>query len=236
MKKAIVTNGFTPANNDLRIRIIKDCGLTAYAIYLSVLSHRNTTNDSCFPTMALLSEECCCSVDTIKRQLKNLESKGYLLHQQGNSKYSNQYFFPQEAFYKGQCKQQPQQEQQPKEQPQEQPPQQINNIHIVDTVEQEKKQMKYIPTNQEMEALEALRKQEAIQKIQQPKQQKPQQLQQETDDITEEDIARCQAATDEYNAHLKQKERHKQPQPKQKQEFNIDDWLSQPYTFSGRGA
>lgn len=124
---------------------------------------------------------------------------------------------------------------------QEQPQQ--NNNEYIKVEEQEKKEMKYIPTNAEIEALEALRKQEAAKRHTQHNNTKPQQrAQQSYIEATDEEILALFkeqgfATDEEIDEYLTgQKQEQPKSHPKQNQEFDIDAWISQPYIFTGRGV
>ncbi|MEL7646992.1 MAG: helix-turn-helix domain-containing protein [Sedimentibacter sp.] len=108
---------------------------------------------------------------------------------------------------------------------------------IIIDIQKEKteKMYKHISTKQEDEALEALRRQEAIERKKQPKQEQPQQP---YNKATANEYTDAFEFIDEEIAELMEQSKHKQPkpQPKLKQEFDIDAWVNQPYQFTGRGA
>ncbi|GEM_PF-3807350 len=95
-QKGIVTTGFTPSNNELRLKIVKDCGLSTYGVYIQILSHRNTSTNECFPKNDIIAEECSCSVANIKKHINKLYDFGYLVISSGYTGKASNYYFPSE--------------------------------------------------------------------------------------------------------------------------------------------
>lgn len=89
-----MTTGFVIAQNELRIKINKDCGLSAYAVYISILSFRNTKTNLCFPSKKLIAEECSCSEENVKKIIKKLSVCGYITIRSGSKGKANEYHFP----------------------------------------------------------------------------------------------------------------------------------------------
>ena len=93
-QKGIVTTGFTPSNNELRLNIVKDCGLSTYGVYIQILSHRNTSTNECFPKNDIIAEECSCSVANVKKHINKLYEFGYLVINSGYTGKASNYYFP----------------------------------------------------------------------------------------------------------------------------------------------
>lgn len=105
-KEDINYNSFTKSNNDIRNDIIKnkECGCIAYAMYMTLLSHRNSQNGKCFPSISSLSNEMDCSISKVKRLITSLHDNGYILINSGKIGINNDYYFPYEDFYsKDEC-------------------------------------------------------------------------------------------------------------------------------------
>ncbi|MPM02481.1 hypothetical protein SDC9_48730 [bioreactor metagenome] len=93
-QKGIVTTGFTPSNNELRLKIVKNCGLSTYGVYIQILSHRNTSTNECFPKNDIIAEECSCSVANVKKHINKLYEFGYLVIDSGYTGKASNYYFP----------------------------------------------------------------------------------------------------------------------------------------------
>ena len=93
-QKGIVTTGFTPSNNELRLKMVKDCGLSTYGVYIQILSHRNTSTNECFPKNDIIAEECSCSVANVKKHINKLYEFGYLVIDSGYTGKASNYYFP----------------------------------------------------------------------------------------------------------------------------------------------
>ena len=91
----------TEMNNEVARKIINEFDLQTAMFYMILLSHRNPKTNECYPSILLLSEELRTSVSTIKRWLKKLADKGFIIINSGERGISNTYFFPLENFYKG---------------------------------------------------------------------------------------------------------------------------------------
>lgn len=94
------TESFTKSNNDIRLKIIKECGYKEYAMYLTILSHRNYQDGKCYPSISCLSDEMNCTTRTIYNLIGKLEDAGFIEIESGHTGYCNQYKFPYEKFYK----------------------------------------------------------------------------------------------------------------------------------------
>lgn len=75
-------------------------GKSAFCIYCCLLSHRNRTNNKCFPSISTIAKETKTSDKRIKEILNLLEQDGYLLINTGGRNKSNNYYFPKEWFFK----------------------------------------------------------------------------------------------------------------------------------------
>ena len=75
-------------------------GKSAFCIYCCLLSHRNRTNNKCFPSISTIVKETKTSDKRIKEILNLLEQDGYLLINTGGRNKSNNYYFPKEWFFK----------------------------------------------------------------------------------------------------------------------------------------
>lgn len=92
-------SGFVKANNKVLREIIKECGASEAATYLIILSHRNTNDDKCFPSIRTLENELNVSERSINRRLEKLKNKGFIEVETGKEGQSNRYYFPKESFY-----------------------------------------------------------------------------------------------------------------------------------------
>ena len=100
-KKNMVMVGTVHPSNEVIRRICYECDTSCMALYIMLLSHRNTESNKCFPSMALLARELNTSSSSVKRWLKKLADKGFIIINSGERGISNTYFFPLESFYKG---------------------------------------------------------------------------------------------------------------------------------------
>lgn len=89
-------SGFIRVDNNLVRKIIQECGLDRAMIYYIILSHKNKDKDSCYPSFAEISRECCISVSTVKRNINVLVDRGYLIVKSGDTSKANNYYFPHE--------------------------------------------------------------------------------------------------------------------------------------------
>ena len=80
---------FTMIDNDLIIRIIKDCGGNAFALYTTLLTYLNHKTGECYPSMNILEEKTGLSNKTISTTLKKLKTAGYIDWEQQKSKTNN---------------------------------------------------------------------------------------------------------------------------------------------------
>lgn len=99
--------GFVPSDNELRVKMIKEVGMPCYVVYLTILSHKISDDDKVFPTYETIAKECDCSTQNIKKHIKTLKEKGYIIVDSGKSGKANNYWFPHEKDFKEteQCKQ-----------------------------------------------------------------------------------------------------------------------------------
>lgn len=87
---------FTISDKKIMRDIICNSGCDAYALYMTLLSHKNLTDGKCYPSISTLSEEINLSKRTIYRILDKLTDSGYLKINSGNKDWNNTYFFPSE--------------------------------------------------------------------------------------------------------------------------------------------
>ena len=99
--------GFVPSDNELRVKMIKEVGMPCYVVYLTILSHKISDDDKVFPTYETIAKECDCSTQNIKKHIKTLKQKRYIIVDSGKSGKANNYWFPHEKDFKEteQCKQ-----------------------------------------------------------------------------------------------------------------------------------
>lgn len=100
-KRNMVLVGNVRASNEVIRKICYECDSSCLALYIMLLSHRNTVTNKCYPSMALLAKELNTSSSTIKRRLKKLSDKGFIIINSGEKGIANTYFFPREDFYSG---------------------------------------------------------------------------------------------------------------------------------------
>lgn len=100
-KRNMVLVGNVRASNEVIRKMCYECDSSCLALYIMLLSHRNTETNKCYPSMALLARELNTSSSTIKRRLKKLSDKGYIIINSGTKGIANTYFFPMEEFYNG---------------------------------------------------------------------------------------------------------------------------------------
>lgn len=100
-KRNMVLVGTVRASNEVIRKMCYECDSSCLALYIMLLSHRNTETNKCYPSMALLAKELNTSSSTIKRRLKKLSDNGYIIINSGERGIANTYFFPMEDFYKG---------------------------------------------------------------------------------------------------------------------------------------
>lgn len=92
--------GYVECNNALIREIINVTNPQTAMLYLIILSHRNTKDGSCFPSISLLAKEAGVGERTISDMLTNLYQHKFLSIDSGKSGLSNNYYFPREGFYK----------------------------------------------------------------------------------------------------------------------------------------
>ena len=69
-------------------------------LYLIILSHRNTKNGQCFPSISLLAKEMNLSDRNIQRMINELCDLDVLIVNSGKQGIANNYYFPKEDFFK----------------------------------------------------------------------------------------------------------------------------------------
>lgn len=97
----IPTLAFTMAT-DVAFDILsgfKGRGKTNFAVYMTLLKHRNSKNNKCFPSIETIADRIVASDKTVKRALDELEKAGYIKIDSGMRGISNNYYFPKEWFY-----------------------------------------------------------------------------------------------------------------------------------------
>ena len=87
---------FTISDKKIMRDIICNSGCDAYALYMTLLSHKNLTDGKCYPSISTLSDETNLSKRTIYRILTKLTDSGYLIINSGDKDWNNTYFFPSE--------------------------------------------------------------------------------------------------------------------------------------------
>ena len=85
---------------DVAFNIMNELGGNCMGVYLTILKHRNTKNNRCFPSIQLLTKETNLNRKTINTCLGKLEQSGYLVINSGYKGTNSNYYFPKEAFYK----------------------------------------------------------------------------------------------------------------------------------------
>lgn len=93
-----VLKGYVKATNALRLAIIHDTSAQTYALYVTILAHRNALTGQCFPSREVLSREMNWSSSYIDKNLALLKKKGYIEIKSGMTHQSNCYYFPYEDF------------------------------------------------------------------------------------------------------------------------------------------
>lgn len=97
---------FTMSNDKIREEILanENLGVTAYAVYMTILSFRHNKDDDfrglCCPSITTIMEKCRLSRSTVNRQLTALYDEGYLEIDTGRQHHSNHYAFPKEQCYR----------------------------------------------------------------------------------------------------------------------------------------
>lgn len=98
---AVPTLAFTMAT-DVAFEILSGFegrGKTNFAVYMTLLKHRNSKNNKCFPSIETIADKIVTSDKTVKRALDELEKAGYIKIDSGMRGISNNYYFPKEWFY-----------------------------------------------------------------------------------------------------------------------------------------
>lgn len=95
-KKGMMLKGFTMSQNELRMKICRDCGPLGALLYIQLLSHHNRDNRKCFPSISTLEKETCISRRKINDLITNLYKHGYIIVRSGGRNHSNTYWFPYE--------------------------------------------------------------------------------------------------------------------------------------------
>lgn len=89
-----MVKGFVKSNNELRIKIVKEINANGYLVYLSILAHKISDGDKCYPSIQVVADECSCSVSQVKRYIKTLSDKGFIIVNSGCKGQANNYWFP----------------------------------------------------------------------------------------------------------------------------------------------
>lgn len=104
-KNKTEATGFTKSDNKIREEILanENLGVTAYAVYMTILSFRHNKKDDneglCYPSINKIMEKCHLSRSTVNRQLTALYDEGYLWIHSGRVHASNRYAFPKETWF-----------------------------------------------------------------------------------------------------------------------------------------
>lgn len=96
----MVLTGWIKANNQLIRHIISETNAQTAMLYLIILSHRNTNNSQCFPSINLLAREMNLSDRNIQRMINELCDLDVLIVNSGKQGVANNYYFPKEDFFK----------------------------------------------------------------------------------------------------------------------------------------
>lgn len=72
---------------------------TNFAVYMTLLKHRNSRNNKCFPSIETIANKISTSTKSVKRAIDELETAGYIKIDSGMRGISNNYYFPKEWFY-----------------------------------------------------------------------------------------------------------------------------------------
>lgn len=99
-KSGMVLNGWIKADNQLTRHIISESNPQTAMLYLIILSHRNTKNGQCFPSISLLAKEMNLSDRNIQRMINELCDLDVLIVNSGKQGVANNYYFPKEDFFK----------------------------------------------------------------------------------------------------------------------------------------
>lgn len=86
-------------SKNIALDIIKECGYKCFAVYVVILSHKNKSYDSCFPSLDVLEKELVISRSSIRRHIDTLVDNGYLAVESGKFGKNSNYFFLKEDFY-----------------------------------------------------------------------------------------------------------------------------------------
>lgn len=100
-KKGMVLSGFSMSSNQVQRKIMNQYDMQCAMLYVVLVSHRNSQNGGCFPSIEVLSRECGVSVRSIKGYISKLHKGKYIIIDSGKQGVSNTYYFPMEPFYKG---------------------------------------------------------------------------------------------------------------------------------------
>lgn len=96
-----VVTGFCKSDN----KVATDIGTTeglggrAYAVYMSILSHRNSKTGECFPSIPVIAKRISFGERMTREYISRLEEHGYLYIQSGGYNHGNYYWFPREKFF-----------------------------------------------------------------------------------------------------------------------------------------
>ncbi|WP_069999430.1 helix-turn-helix domain-containing protein [Cellulosilyticum sp. I15G10I2] len=98
-KSKFVMTGFLQFNNPLIREIIYKTNMQVAMMYCVLLSHRNTENNQCYPSLGVLASETNQIKRTVQRQIDELYDNGYIIINSGRHGIANNYYFPKEKFY-----------------------------------------------------------------------------------------------------------------------------------------
>lgn len=96
----MVLTNWVKADNELIRYIIFETDAQTCMLYIIILSHRNTQSNQCYPSIKLLAKEMDVSPRTIQRMINRLHEIGVLKINSGKMGVANNYYFPEEVFYK----------------------------------------------------------------------------------------------------------------------------------------
>ena len=90
---------FTESTYDAGFKVLKELGTTAYAVYMAILSYRNTKTNDCHPSVKRIHEDFNISERTIKDNLDKLYDNGFININSGHKNIASNYYFPKEFYF-----------------------------------------------------------------------------------------------------------------------------------------
>jgi predicted transcriptional regulator len=93
------SNSFVKVYLNITNEILKKTDAACLAVYITILRHRNTGNNMCFPSIKTIADIVNVSDSTVKRAINKLYENGFLDINSGTKGTANNYYFPKENFY-----------------------------------------------------------------------------------------------------------------------------------------